>query len=90
MTSLGFTSGPTSESYNRHVKVCLLSSVSYPSELASRFGKTLKDEGGEDEEAEHDLGIAHLDSDTAISKRSYDAALFAAGSLCQAVDMVQN
>jgi acetoin utilization deacetylase AcuC-like enzyme len=65
-----------------------LTSLSPHSELASRFGQSLSEEGGEDEEAEHDLGIAHLDSDTAISKRSFDAALFAAGSLCQAVDMV--
>lgn len=57
-------------------------------DVAAVFGKSLTTIGGEDEEAEHNVGIVHLDSDTAISKRSFDAALRAAGSLCQAVDMV--
>ena len=57
-------------------------------EIASRCGSSLTVEGGEEDEAEQEEGLAHLDGDTAISKRSYDAALYAAGSLCQAVDMV--
>lgn len=40
------------------------------------------------EAAERSDGIAHLDGDTAISQRTFDAAMHAAGSLCQAVDMV--
>ena len=35
-------------------------------------------------------GIAHLDADTAISRWSFEAALRAAGSVCEAVDRVIN
>ncbi|CAE7554199.1 hdaD, partial [Symbiodinium microadriaticum] len=62
--------------------------MNMPSEIAARSGSSLEAEGGEEDEAERDEGLAHLDGDTAISKRSFDAALRAAGSLCQAVDMV--
>ena len=37
---------------------------------------------------DHPSGIAHLDGDTAISRWSFEAALRAAGSLCEAVDRV--
>lgn len=58
-------------------------------EIATRCESSLDVEGGEEDEAEMPEGLAHLDGDTAISKRSFDAALCAAGSLCQAVDMVR-
>ena len=35
-----------------------------------------------------DHGLAYLDGDTILSPDSYDAALYAAGAVCQAVDMV--
>eukprot|EP00602_Paraphysomonas_sp_CaronLab_P002589 CAMPEP_0185019948 /NCGR_PEP_ID=MMETSP1103-20130426/2532_1 /TAXON_ID=36769 /ORGANISM="Paraphysomonas bandaiensis, Strain Caron Lab Isolate" /LENGTH=895 /DNA_ID=CAMNT_0027550535 /DNA_START=54 /DNA_END=2741 /DNA_ORIENTATION=- len=57
-------------------------------DLAQRFGNPLSVHGGEDMEAEMEGGLAHLDGDTAVSKRSFDAAMRAAGSVCQAVDMV--
>lgn len=37
---------------------------------------------------DHPGGIAHLDADTAISRWSFEAAMRAAGSLCEAVDQV--
>jgi acetoin utilization deacetylase AcuC-like enzyme len=38
--------------------------------------------------AEEKAGITHLDGDTALSRESFRAAMHAAGSLCQGVDMV--
>lgn len=38
--------------------------------------------------AEERCGITHLDGDTALSRESFRAAMYAAGSLCQGVDMV--
>ena len=40
--------------------------------------------------AEERRGITHLDGDTALSRESFRAAMHAAGSLCQGVDMVIN
>lgn len=40
------------------------------------------------EDATPTSGLASLDSDTTLSPQSYDAALFAAGAACQAVDDV--
>jgi acetoin utilization deacetylase AcuC-like enzyme len=37
---------------------------------------------------DHPNAIAHLDPDTAVSRWSFEAALRAAGSVCQAVDMI--
>jgi acetoin utilization deacetylase AcuC-like enzyme len=37
---------------------------------------------------DHPSGLAHLDGDTAISRWSFEAALRAAGSICEAVDRV--
>jgi len=37
---------------------------------------------------DHPKGIAHLDGDTAISRWSFEAALRAAGSVCDAVDRI--
>ena len=37
---------------------------------------------------DHPNAIAHLDPDTAVSRWSFEAAMRAAGSVCQAVDMV--
>jgi acetoin utilization deacetylase AcuC-like enzyme len=42
------------------------------------------------EDPESSLGIGQLDGDTTISKQTYKAALHAAGSVCQAVDMVMS
>lgn len=39
---------------------------------------------------DHPSAIAHLDADTAVSRWSYEAALRAAGSVCEAVDKVVN
>lgn len=38
--------------------------------------------------AEESSGITHLDGDTALSRETFRAAMHAAGSLCQGVDMV--
>jgi acetoin utilization deacetylase AcuC-like enzyme len=35
-------------------------------------------------------GIGHLDGDTTVSHGSFAAALHAAGSVCQAIDLVVN
>lgn len=37
---------------------------------------------------DHPNGIAHLDADTAVSRWSFEAALRAAGSVCEAIDKV--
>lgn len=37
---------------------------------------------------DHPSGIAHLDGDTAISRWSFEAAMRAAGSICEAIDRV--
>jgi acetoin utilization deacetylase AcuC-like enzyme/ankyrin repeat protein len=39
---------------------------------------------------DHPLAIAHLDADTAVSRWSFESALRAAGSVCEAVDKVVN
>mmetsp|Transcript_31205 Transcript_31205/g.44299 ORF Transcript_31205/g.44299 Transcript_31205/m.44299 type:complete len:1012 (+) Transcript_31205:183-3218(+) len=39
---------------------------------------------------DHPSAIAHLDADTAISRWSFEAAMRAAGSVCEAVDKVVN
>ena len=39
---------------------------------------------------DHPAAIAHLDADTAVSRWSFEAALRAAGSVCEAVDKVVN
>lgn len=43
-----------------------------------------------DDAENEEEGFAHLDGDTAISSDTYNAALAAAGAVCQAVDLVAN
>lgn len=43
-----------------------------------------------DDPENEEEGFAHLDGDTAISSDTYNAALAAAGAVCQAVDLVAN
>ena len=39
---------------------------------------------------DHPSAVAHLDADTTLSRWSFEAALRAAGSVCEAVDKVVN